>query len=98
MPLTVFAEAAMPLPIAVSAVAATAPSSKDRVRVILLIICLHSVMSSDRAHIGRARSSIARTVTRTVETPRTFSIDAQHGLAADATPEEGFERSGRFVP
>jgi hypothetical protein len=37
VPLTVFAGAAEPLPVAARAAAATAPSSKDRVRVILLM-------------------------------------------------------------
>src|SRR5215218_7044947 len=37
VPLTVFAGAAEPLPVAASAAAATAPSSKDRVRVILVM-------------------------------------------------------------
>ena len=39
VPVTVFAVAAELLPVAASAAAATAPSSKDRVRVIILISC-----------------------------------------------------------
>src|SRR5213593_3343775 len=37
VPVTVFGEAAEPLPVAASAAAATAPSSRDRVRVIVLM-------------------------------------------------------------
>src|SRR6266487_6933374 len=72
VPLTVLAEAAEPPPVAASATAATAPSSQERVRILLMSFGLLRVRALDRAHDRTSRSSKARTVIRTVETPRTF--------------------------
>src|SRR6187200_1212586 len=74
VPLTVFAEAAKPLPVAASAVAATTLSSKDRVRVILFI-------PFASFGVAEAGSSKAGTVLRTVQTPLTFNAGSSRVAA-----------------
>src|SRR5436189_1285968 len=84
VPLTVFAVAAEPLPVAARATATIAAKSHQRVRV-LAVMSFASLGHElgDRARDRIARSSKARTVIRTVEAPRTFPPGLGHDVVVE---------------